>query len=276
MEQITENVFVETAWRGANSGFVVTSEGIVLIDVPPDIDKAQEWAKEIAKKGEIRYIINTELHHDHWITNSVFDGVGVTHQITREMMLIMDHEFIRGRTSRLYADPLHLPDDFELQLPAITFTEHMTIHLGGHTFQLIHTPGHSAGQIAVYIPEEKVVFPGDSVLNQIKTPYHDAITDNRWLESMKVLEELDVRFIVPGHGEVLSGKEYLKTQTSVVSGFLKAVQEGKTDGVRLSEELNRSIDPFYDNPVIGRDPERFVLTSSMYAKESGKHGDMLG
>jgi len=272
MEQITENVFVETGWRGANAGLVLTSEGIVLIDIPPDIDKAKEWANEIAKMGKVRYVINTELHHDHWITNSIFDGEVITHEITREMMLIMDAKFIRDRTSLLYSEPLIIPDDFILKLPGITFSERLTIHLGNHTFQLIHTPGHSAGQLAVYLPEEKVVFPGDSVLNGIRTPYHDAITDDRWLDSMKILEELDVRYIVPGHGDILSGKEYLKTQTDIVKGFLKAVQDGKTDGVKISEELNRTFDPFYDYQPIGMNPGGVVLNPSPISKETGDHG----
>jgi len=272
MERVRENIFVETGWRGANSSFITTSEGVVLIDIPPDIDKAKEWYKEIARHGEIRYVINTELHHDHWITNSIFGGVAITHEITREMMEFMDIKFIRDRTSLLYSDPLYLPDDFELKLPDITFSQNMTLHLGGTTLQLIHTPGHTAGQIAVYIPETKIVFPGDSVLNGIRTPYHDAITDNRWLESMRFLEDLDVDIIVPGHGDILYGKEYLKTQISVIRGFLEAVQAGKTDGVKLSEELNRSIDPFYDTQPDGINPSGVILNPSPLSKDTGDHG----
>jgi cyclase len=274
MEQITKNVFVETEWRGANTSFVVTSEGIVLIDVPPDADKAQSWAAEIAKKRQIRYVINTEAHHDHWITNSLFGGVVIAHQATREIMLIMDHNFIRSRASLLYKEPLNFPDDVELKLPDVTFSEHMTIRLGKHTFQVIHTPGHTEGQIAVYVPEEKVVFPGDSVLNGIRTPFHDAITDRRWLNSMKVLEDLEVRFIVPGHGNVSSDKGLLKTQTAVVQGFFKAMQEGRTKGVMVPSEIHRSFDPFYDNQPQGVNPGGVVLAPSIVSKETGKHGEL--
>ena len=156
MEEIRENVFVETRWRGANAGLVTTSEGIVLIDVPPDIEKAKKWANEVANYGSIRFLINTELHHDHWFTNSIFNAEHIiTHEVTRDLMLIMDLNFIRDRTSLLYAEPFEVPEDFELRLPEITFTGDMILHLGGTTFQLLYVPGHSEGQIVVYLPEEK-------------------------------------------------------------------------------------------------------------------------
>ena len=271
MEQLTNNIFVETRWRGANTGFVTTTEGIVLIDVPPDIDKAKEWAKEIAKKGKIRYLINTELHHDHWFTNSLFEGEIIAHEATREMMVMMDLDFIRGRTSFLYKEPFHVPEAFELRLPTLTFSENMTLRLGKHTFQLIHTPGHSAGQIVVYIPEEKVAFVADSVVTRIRTAFHDAITDDRWLESMKLIENLDAKIIVPGHGAILHDKDYIKTQTAVVRGFLEAVKAGKTQGVKMSEEVYRSIDPYYDTQPQGIKGGSILAPSPM-SKKTGKHG----
>jgi len=255
MEKVTENVFVETKWRGANAGLVLTAEGVVLIDIPPDIDNAGEWSREVEKHGKIRFLINTELHHDHWVTNSIFDAEHIiTHKATRDMMLMMDHDFIRGRTSLLYAEPFDFPDNFELRLPDISFTGDMTFHLGGKTFQLIHTPGHSEGQIAVYLPEEKVLFTADSVSNKIRTPYHDAIMDDRWLDSLKRLEALNFNVIVPGHGGIMYGdeaREALKSANSIVKGFLELVKAGKADGVKISEDDNRKIDPYYETQPIG-------------------------
>jgi cyclase len=271
MEQLARNVFVETRWRGANTTFVVTSEGVVLIDVPPEIDKAKEWAKEIAKHGKLLYIINTELHHDHWLGNSLFEGVAITHDLTMKAMSFMDLDFQRQRTSFMYKEPLYIPDNFELKLPSITFSQNMTLRLGNHTFQLLFTPGHSAGQIAVYIPEEKIAFVGDSIVNGIRTAFHDGITDDRWLASMKLIEDLDTKIIVPGHGDILYDKKYIETQTAVVRGFLAAVKAGKTDGVRMSEAVYRSIDPYYDTLPIGASLEA-MLGPSDQAKKTGKHG----
>ena len=83
MDQLTKNVFVETGTRGCNHGFVATSQGVVLVDVPVDPADAPAWAEEIAKWGKIRYIINTEYHFDHTMTNCLFDGTVVASEITK-------------------------------------------------------------------------------------------------------------------------------------------------------------------------------------------------
>ena len=61
MLQLTSNVFVETQIRGCNHGFVTTSEGVVMIDSPQKPSDALKLKAEIAKHGELRYIINGSL-----------------------------------------------------------------------------------------------------------------------------------------------------------------------------------------------------------------------
>jgi cyclase len=250
MEQITKNVFVETSLRGCNPSFVVNSKGIILIDTPIDLDYAKVWATEIAKRGKILYTINTEHHLDHWLYNSFYDGTIISQQDTREAMMKMDVGFIRKRIQALYIDPIPFLDNHELRLPNITYTEHMTLYLGEHTFHLIHTPGHTLGQTAIYIPEEKIVFTGDNVFGQKRTAIHTAVLD-KWLESLKVLEKLDFRLIVPGHGSVCE-KGYLRKQASIIQGLLDTAK--RVDGVNISEEVRRRIDPFYGTRDIGLIP----------------------
>jgi len=67
MQQLTRNVFVETGIRGCNHGFVTTNDGIVMIDSPHKPSDALKLKTEIARRGgNLRYIINTEPHGDHW------------------------------------------------------------------------------------------------------------------------------------------------------------------------------------------------------------------
>ena len=57
MQQLTGNVFVETHIRGCNHGFATTSDGIVMIDSPHKPSDALKLKAEIAKRGQLRYII---------------------------------------------------------------------------------------------------------------------------------------------------------------------------------------------------------------------------
>src|SRR5271157_1869844 len=145
MEQITKNVFLENGFRGSNPGFVVTAEGIVMIDTPVELENARKWSEEIARRGKLRYLINTEHHFDHWLYNFYFDGPVIAHESAREVMSKMDVGYIRKRTKVQYQQPLPINDDHPLRLPGITYSEHMTLHLGRHTFQLLHMPGHTIG-----------------------------------------------------------------------------------------------------------------------------------
>src|SRR5918993_1383684 len=90
MKQLTANVFAETGLKGANHGFVTTSEGVVLIDTPHKPSDALKLRAEIERRGHLRYIINTEPHGDHWTGNAFFDVPVVAHEGVRRRILETD------------------------------------------------------------------------------------------------------------------------------------------------------------------------------------------
>jgi len=121
--------------------------------------------------------------------------------------------------------------------PMVTFRGNLTIRLGRHTFHLLSTPGHTKGQIAVYIPEEKVAFIGDTIFNNCQTWMHEADPDE-WLKSLKYLESLDVDFIVPGHGPVCT-KQYISVQSAFIREWVTAVALGISKGWSKEECIRR-------------------------------------
>ena len=74
MRKVSAHIYVETSLRGCNPGFVVTKEGIVMIDSPQVPSDALRWRDELTGRGEIIYLINTEPHRDHIIGNFFFPG----------------------------------------------------------------------------------------------------------------------------------------------------------------------------------------------------------
>ena len=100
MQQLTSNVFVETQVRGCNFGYVTTSDGIVMIDSPQKPSDALRLNAEIEKKGQLRYIINTEPHGDHWTGNAFFDAPVIAHEGVRTRMRGTDME---GHVARVGA-----------------------------------------------------------------------------------------------------------------------------------------------------------------------------
>lgn len=236
MEQITANVYVETGLKGCNPGLVTTREGVVMIDTPVEPKAALRWRDEVASRGEVRYIIITEPHLDHIVGSHFFSGAVVSHRGTREAMLSVSVAGLREQLKQTYDEPILLPDGYQLRLPTITFTHRLDLYLGDHTFELIHLPGHTPSQIAVYIPQERVVFTGDNVFHGVQTFLHEA-DPQHWLESLQWIEAMDVDLIVPGHGEVCD-RGYLGEQASFIQEWVDEVRKAIEKGLSREEAMD--------------------------------------
>jgi glyoxylase-like metal-dependent hydrolase (beta-lactamase superfamily II) len=66
-------------------------------------------------------------------------------------------------------------------------------------------PAHTAGDVIVHLPAERVVFAGD-VLFRLCTPIGWEGTFDRWIAALDAIVALDPAVVVPGHGP-LSGTE---------------------------------------------------------------------
>lgn len=238
MQQISENIYAETGFHGCNPGYVVTSSGIVMIDAPEKPTDAMQFREHMKGKGEVIYQIPTEPHRDHVMGNFFFPGTVIAHQGAREAILSLltsslSTEMIMDKVKSI--DPQGLPqmEGYVLKKPSITFSKDLFLHLGKHTFHLMHLPGHTASEIAVYIPEERVVFTGDNVFHKVQTWFQEADPD-AWLRSLKIIGNLDVDVIVPGHGSVCD-KNYLKEQTAFIEEWIEAVRKAKRQGLSKEE-----------------------------------------
>jgi len=249
MQQLTNNVYVETKIRGCNPGIIFTKEGSVFVDTAQWISVLLEMREFALKKGPIKALINTESHIDHIFGNHWFYGECpvIAHENLEKTFWKIPPSF--NQTTYDYSldvikrqDPgaLHLmpkEKDYILNTPTVTFSDKMTFALGDHHFELYYTPGHSDANISVYIPEEKVVFVGDTVFSGCQIWLHTVDFDQLF-KTLNFLSKLDVDYIVPGHGEVI-GKKELKYQTAFIHDWLSAVADGIAKGWSKEECVER-------------------------------------
>lgn len=233
MQKIGKNAYAETRFRGCNVGFVVTSEGVVTIDTPMMPADAVKWRDEVGKHGKVLYLINTEPHGDHFTGNYFFEGTVVAHEGTRKAVLSASPEQLKERIRQAAPESLPLLEGFNYRPPTITFTQQMTLHVGGHTFQLINLPGHTPYQVAVFIPEERVVFTSDNIFCRVQAWLHEALP-YEWLESLKRLEELEADVLVPGHGDICD-RGYIKEMSTFIQDWIDAVSAALEKGMSLEE-----------------------------------------
>jgi len=249
MQNVTPRVYTDTTQRGCNPSFVVTSDGVVVIDTPQLPTKAVAMRREAEAHGPVRYVINTEHHVDHIFGNYYFRGAGpvIAHaEVAANFMLATQHPspYVYAHEALPTDDPdgeAIFPDEEtyfrDPNRPAITFTQDLTLKVGGHTFELMFTPGHTVGQIAVHVPEERVVFTGDTIFCQCQTWLYVSNID-QWLTALDRLRTLDSDHVIPGHGPVTT-RAYIDVQRAFLLEWVAAVAAGVAQGWTKEECVAR-------------------------------------
>ena len=165
------------------------------------------------KKPDITVI--THWHWDHTFGMHHIHGLSAAHMKTNEML---EQERTRLEDSA-YADALkeedpclerEYADGREIvAIPSdIGFTDKMTLKLGGLTADMFHgISPHSEDTVLVYIPEEKVLFLGDSTCGDF---YNDGYMDKDRLGILvRTIERMDCRYCILSHAEPLTKQELL-------------------------------------------------------------------
>ncbi len=206
--------------QGGNIGLVVTDRYAVLIDdqferLAPGL---LETVRGLTDKP-IRYLINTHHHGDHTGANAVLE---------KQVMAIAAHANVRRR---LVLGQAKLEPAKRGGLPEITVGEEdpsvrarAAFHLDGQEVVLLHVaPGHTDGDVIVWMPQQKVLHMGDLFFNGM-TPFVD-LGSGGSLEGMIANAEAVLAFlpedarVIPGHGPMGGRKDLARYRD-----FLKAVQ----------------------------------------------------
>ena len=187
---------------GSNAGFVVGSNGVLVVDTFQDVAPARDLLAEIRKITNlpIRFVVNTHYHLDHTGGNAVFAEAGAT---------ILAQRNLRGwlRTENLKffgANPK--PEDKArveaLVLPDQGYTDAVDIYLGSRLVQVRYMLGHTGGDSVVVVPDANVVFGGDLIWQKHLPNLIDAATSD-WVKTLeKLLADHPSTTFVSGHGDV--------------------------------------------------------------------------
>ena len=207
MEQVTENIYVETEYPGTNVGLITTDRGLVMVESPYMPEDALDFAQKIKSVSdkEVVYLINTDHHFDHVATNGFFTQNTILNELSvspLEIARISAEE----RTKKVLADDgsQELQDvikQMEIPKPHIVFSDDFSLNMGNLTIHLVHTGGHAVGTSFIYIPEEKAVFCGDNVVNT-RFPYLGQGVYRNWAAALVRILHLDVDVVIPGHEKV--------------------------------------------------------------------------
>ena len=206
------------------SVFLVTPEGVIATD-PIDAEAAGWLKDEIEQRFDqpIKYLIYSHDHADHISGGEVFADAGA---------VVVAHENAKRAI---------IGEQRPTAVPQVTFSDALTIELGGKSVELIY-PGksHSDNLIVMRFPEERAVFTVDFI-SVARLPYQnlgDAYFPD-WIDAIKQVEAMDFDILVPGHGP-MGTKADASDHRAYLEELYDSVLAGARAGLSL-EEMQASI-----------------------------------
>src|SRR2546428_4105074 len=229
----------------ANALVVVTTQGVVLVDTgnnPPETRILRNFIKSVTDQP-LRYVVITQNHGDHTGGTPLFSppaNVVVHDRVARDWAAWKPYQ-IKSWRKRFRERSGALKDVNPIDT-VLSFSEGMTLHLGGKTIELIYVDDpYNAGDIAVWLPQSGVMHAGFvGYLDRhpdIRPDYSHGTTAGM-LKQLEVLSALSPTVIVPAHGPLGDAKNLLaltdylllarqKVRTMMAKGLsLQAITKG--------------------------------------------------
>jgi len=222
----------------------------------------------------VTHVVTSHWHGDHNLGIHRYREkypavVFVAHSFTRKAMLgatmdyvkdlperaaLLSDRFTESITSGKYVDGTPVPpsvkawyqaflDNAEsierqykasrITLPTLTFERSLVLHLG-RRIELLHLGrGNTAGDVILWLAEEKILAVGDQVVRP--TPYGGMSYPREWTGILHRLREFDFDYLVPGHGDVQTDKEYLGLLIEAFESVSKQTEGFVAQGLSQAE-----------------------------------------
>src|SRR5688572_4679352 len=257
-----------------NSAFIVNENDVIVVD--DHVSPAAAWVlleeiKEVTNKP-VTTVINTHFHFDHAHGNQIFEPAVqiIGHEFTRRMLLgnstgmPLYQNYLNGMPGQIDALRKRIASEadaaakakLEIQLlvtennlasqkelkptpPNVTLSTQMTLYRGPREIQIRFLGrGHTAGDVVVFLPNEKAVITGDfltSGLSNMSDSYPE-----EWVGSLDALKKLDFDTVLPGHGDAFTDKTKIDHFQPYLRDVWSEVSRLKQQGVPVEEAAKRA------------------------------------
>ncbi len=234
-----------------NTVVITSNDGVLVFDSngTPTAARAVIAAIKTLTDQPVRYVVNSHWHWDHWYGTEAyveaFPGVRIiAHERSKALMAGPAIEFNRpgletqlpgylsmleGRLTATPApqNPDALRDRIAMGrwfleekrrvrhvLPTETYTDRLTLRLGGREVQLVHVDrAVTPGDTMIWLPQERMLLTADVLVNPIS--FALSSYPSGWIRTLEWIDMLNPALLVPGHGDPMRDKVKLRATLDV-------------------------------------------------------------
>jgi glyoxylase-like metal-dependent hydrolase (beta-lactamase superfamily II) len=249
VKQVASDVYFLFDFDGSNSVFLVTDEGVLVIDTRTHPREGRDLLDRIRKVTDkpIKWVINSHFHGDHYMGNSVFKEQGAIFVAQEETARIMRQVHAKEMARRIegFKARGYDPDQVKLVPADVTFDSKMTIRLGGREIRLFYLgPGQNVGDAFVEFPHARLLFtPGafakHSMPNMAFTPSVDS-----WIALLNRVAAMDVDAFLPAHGDIATRND-VKELAAMLADEYATVKDAVNRSVSFDQAVRTLTFPQY-------------------------------
>ena len=242
----------ENSGHNNNLTFIVTDEGVIVINAGDNYLLAQALHDEIRQRTEqpVKFVIlengqgHAMLGMNYWQEQGavVIAHEDAVEEIETRGADILDRMRLRNRDKSMGT---------QLSTPDRVIGDSEILELGGERLEIIHFgPTHSPGDILVWMPERKLVIAGDMAFHERLLPVFEDTDTAGWLESWEKFAALNAEVVIPGHGSPTTMKEvtlythdYLQYMRREIAEILDS-GGSLIDAYKVDQSMYRHLDTF--------------------------------
>jgi glyoxylase-like metal-dependent hydrolase (beta-lactamase superfamily II) len=255
----------------ANAGFVVTRDGIVVIDAegsPRDGETLLRTIRSVSQRA-IRWLVLTHHHPDHHFGAIVFRKAGakvIAHPDSRTLASEggLDNQMIDW----IRVVGLDAMRGFEYaDTPDRPVTKSDTLRIGSRrVIVLAPGPAHTPGDLMVWVPDAGVLFAGDILVEDGVTMVVDG-SGPALLKALNQIDSLRPKVVVPGHGSVPAEPAVLVERTRAYITQLRGeMRAAVQEGVPMKRALD-ALPPADENRPVSLNSRKRRNAARVYVEE---------